>query len=1123
MEGKKKLLLFGLIFVMLVASVSAVEWDNIREYDESSKTLTISNSFLKIWPLGEVAEITLITPQVNRVIRGKDRLVAEFRINSTEDYERVFKNMEFYDLNNESLEISRTFKYKYAEYYDVVIPDYEMKCAGIHDNGSLGADCRRVEVGSHINVERRWIDLDTEDTFFKGEKNIGVFADVSVGERVEWIPTLFGVRIPEWAEWTESLSEKIILYFDFSNSSINGTTVLDQVGTYDDVDGVFADPNINGNFSGIIGSAVGIFGETGSGRDDWIQIFSAAPRRPVNWTFNGWFNSNVSAAQGLASRLADNGNDAPREWRLWYGDGTSNPGSLYEFEANAAAQILPGNERLVDEWIMLTIVHNDTGMYFYENGTEVASVISALTVGVVQNLHLSWDCSGFGSCQEFSGRIDEVGYWNRSLSATEVSQLFNNKNPPSFNPDPNPFNMSVDLSSPVNATAFTESFVEFNATLFPGNVGQPTKGNLTNATLIIWYDGNDTIFNETTNLITGNETNSTIWNITGFPSGGFRWNVLGCAVNGTDVLCVFNETNSTFTVDNEAPVITILFPNSTVPLGFNGLNLTINFTITDPNTDSCSVTYAGSTFNITCAENTSIIIESAEETNFTFFANDTLGNEATFVQNISFFVFQGNSSFDNETIEGSLSTFIQNVTLTGVTIDAITFVYESSTGSPTLSTSGNETILTMTNFLVPGVAADSNRQFFWSLNLSNGLIVNLQNETQRVLNFQIGNCTDFGIPIFNFTMVDEELQNQLTNTTMEVSLNAFAADDSLLIFNFSEQTSLNPFAICISQAVLEGNSFLVDVIVRYSTGLHATEHVNIDNSILTNGSGTNNITLFDLNLSDSTEFQITFTGDDFLPVQGALVFIDRQYVAENTFKTVEIPITDSNGQTVAHLVRNDVVYNMRIVKGGVVLASFDRITAFCEDFVIGDCKISLTAESTAQAVFEYNEDLGITFSAPTFDLNASLVSFSFTSVDGTSKTVLMNVTRSDVFGNRTICSDTLTAAGGTLQCNTGNVTDTTIKATVSSNGIEVVIKTFDVANLGFGVAGIFVFFLISINLIFMFSGSKSGVMIAIVFSFAIGTGIGFIQGGLIGLGAGGLWIMLIVGIALWKLNKGRVQ
>ena len=72
-----------------------------------------------------------------------------------------------------------------------------------------------------------------------------------------------------------------------------------------------------------------------------------------------------------------------------------------------------------------------------------------------------------------------------------------------------------------------------------------------------------------------------------------------------------------------------------------------------------------------------------------------------------------------------------------------------------------------------------------------------------------------------------------------------------------------------------------------------------------------NITLFDLNLSDSTEFQLTFTGDDYLPLEDALIFIDRQYIAENTFKTVELPLTDSNGQTILHLVRNEVIYNIR--------------------------------------------------------------------------------------------------------------------------------------------------------------------------------------------------------------------
>ena len=92
-----KILIFVVLFLIQISGVLAWEWDNVKSYNEATKTATIENAL----GLGEtIAEIKLISPSVNYVIRGKDRLVAEFEVNSYEDYENVFNSMEFYDIQD---------------------------------------------------------------------------------------------------------------------------------------------------------------------------------------------------------------------------------------------------------------------------------------------------------------------------------------------------------------------------------------------------------------------------------------------------------------------------------------------------------------------------------------------------------------------------------------------------------------------------------------------------------------------------------------------------------------------------------------------------------------------------------------------------------------------------------------------------------------------------------------------------------------------------------------------------------------------------------------------------------------------------------------------------------------
>ena len=92
---------------MAIPLISATwEWDNVKDYNSETKTATITNAL----GLGEkIADITLLSEQHMRVIAGEDRLVAEFKIDSTDTYIDWHNGMEFFNLNADSKKISKEF------------------------------------------------------------------------------------------------------------------------------------------------------------------------------------------------------------------------------------------------------------------------------------------------------------------------------------------------------------------------------------------------------------------------------------------------------------------------------------------------------------------------------------------------------------------------------------------------------------------------------------------------------------------------------------------------------------------------------------------------------------------------------------------------------------------------------------------------------------------------------------------------------------------------------------------------------------------------------------------------------------------------------------------------------
>jgi hypothetical protein len=150
-----------------------------------------------------------------------------------------------------------------------------------------------------------------------------------------------------------------------------------------------------------------------------------------------------------------------------------------------------------------------------------------------------------------------------------------------------------------------------------------------------------------------------------------------------------------------------------------------------------------------------------------------------------------------------------------------------------------------------------------------------------------------------------------------------------------------------------------------------------------------------------------------------------------------LPKTGAEGYTIAHLIPSEAIYNIIVLKNGVVLATFEDIVANCQSQVLEDCDLNLNSYSTSTLPnsFKTNDDLTftLTYNETTRDVE------SITSViSGGVSEIKLNVTLFDNIGNKTICSDSLVGSGGALSCTVpASYGNSTVIAVLFKDGVRV--------------------------------------------------------------------------------------
>ena len=1051
----KRILLLAVMAMFLIAPAFAFEFDNVKsDISKDARTITISNSILGI-PTSKIGTLTLDSPNIVYVMPGENRKVAEFTISLESDsYDNFLKQIQLLNKQANNMEIQRNLKVKYKTTTYENVTDYKLECKGTGKytegkNSTEIQDCKQVTSGSHLNVIDTWTELPSKN-IQKGMITIGLFAKVLPNDNVEWIPTIFGVKIDEWATWTSGFNVGLRAYYELTNGSckINSANNLTKAGNV----------NFISNTSCLIGGCVyssatdaSTWLTTAAGADD---VFNLTNVGTGQYTLNWW--QKFSGTDLYVFIGKGSGTDG---WSLYDNNGGNSIMYYPQAPSWASSPKIPRNS-----WQMVTLTVNATDVCFYVQGTIQNCKGAAYYDTATTNL-FSIIGSEYQGGNSAVGYMDETSAWNRTLSATEVSDLYNGGAGMTWVDTAPVANLTIVLNSPADAMKSNDTTQTFNCTSSTTMATYTIK----NMTLFV-YLANGTIntnFTDTSALAV--TTYQHVTTIKGLSEGTHKW-----TCDASDDANYTIVSNWTFTIDTTPPKISTRTPaNGTQYVAFdNPYQAFFNFTSSDnggAGVEKCW--YYNETGNTTYTCNALFAV------NFTSgwhtvkaYANDTvgnfnhIGNQTTFLVNYVNFT---NIIYASPVVEATTNPITFNMTATYIAMGQMNAtIWYNNTPLTTARYYDSFGFASATaNATAPMVSADTNVSFHLNLTINgvnasrNGLGQIVQHLTAPTI---INDTCPAGLNqswYFSFAAED--------NLTVLNSVNVFynfkygpLGNNALYTLN-GTLTTITNLSICTNVTTLGNYS------VSYGEIQYALAGYTDRRFYMFNGTQLTIIpradVLYSLINSKATSFLFTFKDVYLTTYVGKYTKLLRWYPASDSYITVEMAKTDDKGQTIMRVKTEDVDYRVGLYEvDGTLINLANPVRFACLD---SPCSYTMTVTPGSLA---YDTFTNIQ-SSLTFNETTKVFTFIWNDPSGTTQYMNLNVTRLGGSSDLNVCNSSGAGSTGVLSCNISAYTSGNFEANAyrAASPLTAIAKLFvSLANTIFkGNVGLFISVLIFIVMI----------------------------------------------------------
>ena len=148
-------------------------------------------------------------------------------------------------------------------------------------------------------------------------------------------------------------------------------------------------------------------------------------------------------------------------------------------------------------WYHVALVRDNNTVTFYRNGVNIG------TASIPNSAELTLSQIGYNG-RSFRGKIDEIGIWNRALTAAEVVKVSGSSYPFGIAdiPPASPIPVSGIVVSPSTASVFTGSAINLTAVVSPDNAANKNVSWVSNNTAVATVNS--------TGVVTGQSTGSAI-------------------------------------------------------------------------------------------------------------------------------------------------------------------------------------------------------------------------------------------------------------------------------------------------------------------------------------------------------------------------------------------------------------------------------------------------------------------------------------------------------------------------------------------------------------------------------------------------------------------------------------
>ena len=412
---------------------------------------------------------------------------------------------------------------------------------------------------------------------------------------------------------------------------------------------------------------------------------------------------------------------------------------------------------------------------------------------------------------------------------------------------------------------------------------------------------------------------------------------------------------------------------------------------------------------VNCSVNTTTFNYIQDTDNLTFFASDIYGNIANLTRSWESLIGSFSLSYNDTVYEGQQNTLTADVTLTnGNLLTEGTLSYNGTSYSTNIVYSGGSYEISST-ISAPIVSEDTNFSFGFYLTIDGTTYFPLSSN-QTVTNINLSACGVNDTVLLNLSLLDEETKSSIFGD-IELNAEIFSKLSGVEVESINLSFENVSYAeICLYPQIAYPN-YLLDGEIRYSSDDHVSEFYNLQKADLEDYP--KNISLFDLASNDSTEFLIIYQDDDILPVEEAIIQLQRKYISEGIYETVEAPITSNGGTAVVHIDLNTNMYRATVVKDGVVLNEFDNLVFQCQSELTGECEQILLGEIDPTNNIDY--DTSRDFSSSISRAN-NTITLTYSIPSGSASSVNFFLEQKDSFGNTTICNTTIVSSAGSIDC-----------------------------------------------------------------------------------------------------------